>query len=453
MHGGPCQEPLSVLISRSHAVAAAVVVALLVVAGPRAVRAETPLSIADAVRLAVQNNERSLQAPLRVQAAEGQLDRSRAAFVPTLSAQGNTGLQSPSSNQSSTSTSLTLQVPLVNLSAIPLYKQAKYQRDSEHWGAEQDVRQLVFDTARAFLTAIAAEHVLTAAKSRLSRAKATQDNAAHRAAAQLSSTNDVTRAALDTSNAAATVATAQGNVTNAYLQLAFLVGQPVTDPLQVPETTTKAAQAAVPKLDDMIRQAEGLRPDLRSADAKTASLRQSAEEPQYRLLPTLNAQGQVKQAAGTPAGDTGRSEVVQLALVWPIFDGGTRYGDRKARVAQAESQDLGARLLRRSIATDVRVAVSSLQAAREAYAIAVESVKIALRNTQETTVLYQQGIARAIEVSDANATRFDAEVSLANAQLNMEQAYVQLRFALGLDPAGTQELAYPSPKPVPGSIP
>jgi len=40
----------------------------------------------------------------------------------------------------------------------------------------------------------------------------------------------------------------------------------------------------------------------------------------------------------------------------------------------------------------------------------------------------------ALEVTDANAKRFDAEVSQASAKLSMEQAYLELRFALGLGP-------------------
>ena len=54
----------------------------------------------------------------------------------------------------------------------------------------------------------------------------------------------------------------------------------------------------------------------------------------------------------------------------------------------------------------------------------------------ETQILYRQGLARAIELTTANAQRFDAEVTRATAKLAMEQAYLDLRFALGLDAVG-----------------
>src|SRR6266567_8659348 len=44
------------------------------------------LRIEDAVHLALQNNERARKAPLRVEVAEGQLDRARDAFFPPSSA-------------------------------------------------------------------------------------------------------------------------------------------------------------------------------------------------------------------------------------------------------------------------------------------------------------------------------------------------------------------------------
>jgi outer membrane protein TolC len=90
--------------------------------------------------------------------------------------------------------------------------------------------------------------------------------------------------------------------------------------------------------------------------------------------------------------------------------------------------------LRRSVATDVELAIIALRTAREAYRIAGDAVTAAQKLTEEEEILYRQGLARAIEVTDANSKRFDAEVSRASAKLSMEQAYLELRFALGLAP-------------------
>lgn len=88
----------------------------------------------------------------------------------------------------------------------------------------------------------------------------------------------------------------------------------------------------------------------------------------------------------------------------------------------------------RSVDNDIRIALTNLKAARESFKIAEDAVTAAQKNLEETEILYKQGLARAIEVADATAKRFDADVTRASAKLTMEQTYLELRFALGLGP-------------------
>lgn len=404
---------------------------------PAAAAAEGPLALEDAVRLALAHNERALKAPLRVKAAEGQLTRARAAFLPTLSAGGNGTLSSNedrSGQRLSGNGALTLTQPLLNLSAIPLYAQSRHQLESERWCAVQDKRLVAFDTARAFLVVLTNERVLEAATRRYERARANQQNAEVRAQAQIASTNDVTRAIIETAAAAREVAQAQGGVARAYLSLGFLVGQPVTGPLAAPDRTTQAAESAGAGIEEMARTAEERRPDIRAAQERTAALQQAAREPLFRLAPELTASGQGRLITSAVAPEPFYSGTLQLNLSWEIYDAGARYGDRRTRLAQAESQALDERMLRRSVATDVGLALASLASARDSYRSTDDAVAAAQRNTAETELLYKQGLARAIELIDANAKRFEAEVNRATAKLAMEQAYLELRFALGVGP-------------------
>lgn len=404
---------------------------------PGAASAQEQLTFEAAVRLALAQNERALKAPLRVRAAEGQLIRARSEFLPSLNTGGSGTLGSSEDRAGrllTGSATLTLTQPLINLSAIPLYAQSRHQLESERWGAVQDKRLVAFDTARAFLVVLTSERVHEAATRRLERARANQQNAEVRAQAQIASTNDVTRAILETTAAAREVAQADGSVARARLALGFLIGQPVAGALAAPDRTTQAAESTALGTEELVRAAQDRRPDIRAAKERTAALYQAAREPLFRLAPVLAATGQGRLTTAAVASEPFYSGTVQLNLGWEIYDAGARYGDRRTRTAQAESQALDERLLRRSVATDVGVALASLAAARESYRISEEAVAAAQRNTAETELLYKQGLARAIELIDANARRFDAEVSRATAKLAMEQAYLELRFALGLDP-------------------
>lgn len=406
---------------------------------PSAARAAEALTLEEALKLALANNERALKAPLRIDVAEGQLDRARAAFLPSLTA-GLGGTLRPTDDKTpraiAGNTTFALTQPIFNLSAFPLYAQARHQLESERWGATQDKRLVAFDTARSFLVALTNERLLDAATRRLERAKANQQNAEARAQAQLASVNDATRATLDAAGASRDVVQAQATLARSYLALGFLVGKAVAGPLTPPDRTIRAAENAVFRPDDLIKLAEARRPDLRSAKERTASLREAAREPLYRLAPSLAAQAQIRVTIAPLPQEKLHDESVQLTLNWTLYDAGTRYGDRRSRLAQAESQALDERALKRSIAVDVGTQLVTIRAARESFRISNDAVAAAHKNTAETEALYTQGLARAIELIDANAKRFEAEVGRETARLAMEQAYLELRFVLGLDPLG-----------------
>ena len=413
--------------------------ALLVVGSSSIANAEKPLSLEEAVNWALANNERSLKAPLRVEVAKGQLERARAAFLPTVTASGTETLNAKADKTGrhfTNAESLSVNQPLLNMSAFPLYAQARHQLRSEQWGAVEDRRGLAFDTARAFMNALASERLFDAAQQRLERARATQQDTQARVDAQLASTNDATRVSVDMSSAESQVNQARGNVERAYLELSFLLGRSVTGPLETPERTSRAARTGTIHREDIVRRAESRRPDLKSAQERTQALRQSAAEPLYRLAPTLALVGQVRTIVDPLPIEQGFSEAALLTMTWTIYDAGARYADRKTRVAQADSQALDERQLRRSIATDISVAISTLRTARKNYLISEDAAVTAKRNTEETEILYRQGLARAIEVTDASASRYAADVAVESAKLAMEQAYLGLREALGLNPTG-----------------
>lgn len=398
---------------------------------------EQQLRIEDAIALALQNNERAQKAPLRVETAEGQVDRARTSFYPSLSANGSgtwNATEDRSGRSVTTSGTVTLTQPLLTPSAFPLYAQSKHQRESERWGATQDRRVLAFDTARSFLQVLTADRVVEAATKRLDRAKENLANAQARAQAQLASTNDATRAQVELSTSYREVAQAQGSLAKAHTQLSFLVGKRIDGTLAAPDRTTKGAESFENAAQSQVQAAIDRRPDVKQAQERTEALKLSASEPLYRLAPTLSAQGQLRVIPDPLATEKATNETISLVLTWNIFDQGQRYADRRTRLAQSESQQLDEKLLRRSVATDVELAIIALRTAREAYRIAGDAVAAAQKLVEEEQILYQQGLARAIEVTDANSKRFDAEVSRASARLSMEQAYLELRFALGLAP-------------------
>jgi outer membrane protein TolC len=393
-----------------------------------------PLKLEDAIAGALAHNERAAKVPLRVDVAEGGLDRAREAFFPTLTAGTTATLQPSQAKAIITPSTLVLAQPLLVPSAFPLYKQAKETLDSETWGALADRRQLEFDTARAFLLTLNAERVLIAAKEHVAAAMADLKDTQARVDAKLASTNDATRAEVALAAAQGAQVSALASVVKAYIALGFVVGTKVDPPIAEPVALTTTAQTFDLDVAAQLDAAFARRPDVRSAHSHTDSLKSFADEPLYRLAPTISLLGTMK-ADPSPTPPTKEIDgTVAVALTWTIFDGGFRYSDRKIRLAQLESGALDEASLKRSVQSDISTALVSLKAARDALKIAEAGVTASKKNVDETAVLYKQGLARAIEVTDATASLFAAEITYETAKVSTEQAYLDLRQALGFAP-------------------
>ncbi len=210
-----------------------------------------------------------------------------------------------------------------------------------------------------------------------------------------------------------------------------MLDSPVTGELHTPELSLVPPSFDAAALGS---QALAQRPDLASANESIAAANASAQEPSLRLIPTISAQGQERVADQPIAGTRYTDTTLQLTLNWQIWDAGSRSADEQTRKAAAATATLQMQALRRKIQADVRSAVASLTAARAGLEAAQQGVDAATRSAQETAVLYKQGLAKAIELFNASQSRFDAEVSLAAAQLSVRQAELDLRSALGLFP-------------------
>ena len=95
----------------------------------------------------------------------------------------------------------------------------------------------------------------------------------------------------------------------------------------------------------------------------------------------------------------------------------------------------------RSVALEVETADSALSSARDTATAAEAAVTAARKNVEETRTLYRQGLSRALEVADATAGLFDAEVALARERYGLGIALLDLRAALGSDPLERGERA------------
>lgn len=424
---------LSQRAHRSAAIAALWLIAALPVAGSATAG---DLSIEEAIAAADKTHERSRIAEQRVVQADADVDGATSDFLPTLTL-GASAVARPVEDAAGRyvtgSGSLTLTQPLLKPSAIPRLSSAKHSLKAAELTRDEEHRALAYDTARAFLAGLAADRFVDAAKSRLARARANLDNAQARAEAELNSINDVTRAKLEVASAQREVARRTRDSVQARLALEILVGAPV-DGLAPPAALFTSAQSFNGDNKKLTDTTLASRSDIKSLREQTLAARELADEPNYRLIPALDLVGQWRVNPDPIPPQVWHEETLTLALSWTIFDGGQRYADRRSQLASATTFELQKDQIERTVSHEVRSAVASLDAARESFALATEASAASRANTKETNELYQQGLARAIEVTDATAEEYAADIEAASSKIEMAASYLDVRFALGLSP-------------------
>lgn len=398
-----------------------------------------PLTIERAVELAMTRNERAAIAQTTVEAAEARVRRARTAFLPRVDINGTWRNDYNDPTDRTLSGSALVTQPLFEPRVFPLYRQARYERDAARLNATESTRLLGYDAAAVFLSTLSAEQVLRAAEQRRDFAQTNLDDVRARFEAGLVSSNDVTRAELELATAVRGVAQAQGDVQASRVELANLLNADVSGPLAPPTTLLDAADD-VPVANPLtITTAQSRRSDIAALRAEVEALRAFTDETRARFLPSVTATAQTRNINDGPLSSRENDGFVGVGLNWPVFDAGQRAADRAERTAQLRGAELQLDLQLRDVERQLRSAAVQLATEQAALREAGAALRAARKNADETTVLYREGLASALELADATQRLFEAEVAEVTARYRMALAWLSLREAEGVAPVGMEQ--------------
>ncbi|HET7434079.1 MAG TPA: TolC family protein [Thermoanaerobaculia bacterium] len=392
---------------------------------------QAPLTLQEAVQLALTRNETAAIAESAVEAADARLRLARTAFLPRLDINGSARRDFESNDSSTIATSALLTQPLFNARVFPLYRQARLLREAAGYDATEARRLLGFDAATQFLSTLSFEQVLLAAEHRRDFANTNLADVRARFEAGLVSSNDVTRAELELATAERGVAEARGDVQVARIALATIVNADVPETLAVPEALLQEA-ANTPAVDaTAIAGAQQRRTDIAATRARIEALRAFAEEPNARFLPSVLFNAQTANINDGPVTNRNNEGFFGVSLAWPVFDAGVRSAERAERTAEVRGAEFQLQQTLRTVEREIRGNAVQLATEQAALVQAAAALRAARKNADETTELYRQGLATALELADANQSLFEAEVAEVTARFRMAVAYLALREASG----------------------
>jgi outer membrane protein TolC len=404
------------------------------------------LSIEDALRTALERNERTKASQERVDAAKSAVSHARRQFLPTLDVIGSYTRRAFETKRQVGSDVITIQslnalsatananMPLLDPRLFSTLAQARHERDATSFDAAASDRALKYEVCEAFLAALSAQRVAAAAARRLELAQLNLDAARATYEAQLKGSNDVTRAELEFATARRELTQSQGDLATARLQLEFVMNKQVQDTLASPMRLFDRASKSEIDVNALMSFARDKRSELLAGRARLEGIQAAATEALMRVFPALSLTAQYKIT--NEAGFSGKNTnwYAGANLTWSLFDGGIWMADRSENLALARASEYTLHESERKVAVDIQSAVEALRIAKATLVQSETALSVARTNSVESSARYREGLGTALEAADANVRLFEAEVALVRDQYALMIAWLGLRSAAGLDP-------------------
>lgn len=312
-----------------------------------------------------------------------------------------------------------------------------YQR-AAHAQYDETRRDVAFRVRQAYLNALYAERIVAITEA----SQAQVNEQLHRVELNhqvgASADYDLLRAQVEAANQEPLVIAARNSRDVALLEVRRLVNVPADQPIELVSPLLATAADSLPVVDfDALVLDGGGRAAVDAAEATVSYSRQAVRYYRGEYFPTLRLSttfgGQAFPTGTFPSAlsDFRRDWTASLTLSVPLFEGLKTKG--AVMLAQADLARAQAQLAqtRESVAIEIQQARAEVERAQALVAARHETVREAVRAQHLATVRYANGIATALEVSDARLALQQASVNEAQATRDYLLAIAALERAVG----------------------
>lgn len=441
-----------------------------------------PLTLQDAVSVALVTNRSLALAGAALLRAEGRVSEERSAYLPTVGigyslTQLSTGttaningnsvaLSKATQNQLGISATLPIDISGQIRAAVD---QAKFQEIATRLDINRTRNQIVLDVKNAFYDVLRAEALLAVANEGLQNAQDRLSDTEKKLAAGVVAPFDVLRSQTDVANAQQQVITANTGISLALATLNNTLGLDVNAPISItatgavvdppgvappsafvpptapadlppdngapPDTGTVKAPAVVQPptvvtdpikpagdFNSLVQEAVSLRPEILEGDASIAAARKGIQLARRSVLPTLGITGGYSYLpdAGGFAPQTSQGQAV-VSLNFPIFEGGLARAREKEARADVSTAETNRRQSVDGVLLEVRQAYLNLLQARDRVAVANRALAQAREAYRLAKVRFDAGVSQAQGVSPLLELS-DAQNALTQAETNQVNA-------------------------------
>ena len=393
------------------------------------VAADHPLSLHEALALALREQPSVTIANANAQAAAAQTRQTAAGAKPSVSLSSSFSHYRPSSgdaNSYSTTVSGSQLVYDFGRTATQIRRAKDRQQASE--AAYAQARQDVVDSVKSAYYVLLEDQRLVEVQQR-----SVTDQQAHLGLAQarfdagVAPRADVLTAQSQVSQAQYSLMQALNTAAQARVSLNLAMGIDVRTPTQVEETEE---QLPTPTPEALVQEALDNRPEVRQLRASLLAAEASVKIARANQLPSLTA-GTSVGVDGTEFPGDSHSWSYGLSLSWDLYDSGLT----KGLIAEAEANLVVAQANLKqtelSIGSAVVKAYLDVQSAGQQVVTAEAGVVSADEALRVATGRYEAGVAPYLDVTDAETTLITAQTNQVNAKYGLSLARAALLYALG----------------------
>ena len=472
-------------------------VAISVVTCPRPAKAQvapsagavralpTPLTLADAVAIALHQQPTGYISQTQITSANGQKAQARARYFPTLTPEfryqdsrntfygintggGTTSIVTPTGGTGGTGTAgtqttqtvtgpqsldgvsvtrgsgstLTLQQTLFDSGTREsINAQARRGLDAARFGRTDTRQQIILAVTSDFYSLLRADDLVKVSQAQVTRAQQTVNQTQGQIDAGVAARADILQSQADLANAQDTLLQNESAVRSSEAALKNVMAIETSTPLQL--ATLAAADALPPPpnagpertLDDYVQQAYAARPDLRQQLSVIEVSRQSVKQAHIAAGPALTGSYVLTYQPQNDLGAKSTDSQVLVTASYPLFDAGRARG--AVRVAEAgRDADLD-RLeqLRQNIRLDVEQSFYDRSLALQRTQLAQIAIQAAQASFDAATARRQAGIGTVLDITTAQVSLTQAQNGYVSAIYDFYTADARLRRATGQNDA------------------
>lgn len=416
-----------------------------------------PVSLAQAVNIALKNNPTVHAAGAYADAAQHAIDATRAGYLPQLNfSEGVTRGNNPVyvfgtllTQRQFTAANFDLGFlntpPAVDnfrtqfSASMPLYdfgrtsgqmKNARLQARGIRESVSRTEQSVVFDVISGYLNSLLAREQVQVAQAAVAMTQADLDRARAREQQGLAVASDVLSAQAQLAQAKENLIRAQNGVDISQAALNVAMGVPENAPTQT-EGKLAAVQVPVNDLASLQQRALKQRPDYHGAQLQAEQAQNSVSLARKEYFPRIDMMGSWEQDNQTFAARGGNNWVAGATLTFNIFNGGAREaGIAESRAYERRAQAMRSRM-ESAVRLQVREAYLNLNAARQRVEVSRDSAAQAAESLRILRNRYEAGLVTIMDVLRAETMQTSARNSHLNAVYDYRLAFAALELATG----------------------